>query len=134
MKPKDIEKFIEADHQERINNKKRLLPKDGDQYEEVAKSHIKKRRFMNEIRPPMYWNFMEDGPVEGRVRHVLRYNAKPTECYNDGRVEKILAAIEEIGMSLQRYEEQKWAMLRKRTIDIFNWELSEHKRMLSETS
>jgi hypothetical protein len=62
--------------------------------------HIKKRRFMNEIRPPMYWNFFEDGPEAHRVKHVLRHNADPTKCYSDGRVEKIMTTIEEIGMNL----------------------------------
>ena len=60
---------------------------------------------MNEIRPPNYWNFIEEGEAENKVAHVLRYNAKPTEAYEDGRVQKIMTAIEEIGMSLSRYEE-----------------------------
>jgi hypothetical protein len=76
------------------------MPKDGDEYEVKALEHMKKRRFMNEVRPPMYWNFYEDGPSMSKVKHVLRHNAKPTECYTDGRVEKILQLIEEIGMSL----------------------------------
>jgi|TARA_B110001450_G_C17421364_1_gene400002 hypothetical protein len=41
---------------------------------------------MNDIRPPNYWNFVEEGPNEQRVKHVLRANAKPTESYEDGRV------------------------------------------------
>jgi regulator of RNase E activity RraB len=119
QKPNQIEKLIDADHKERIGNTKKLMPKDGEEYEANALNDMKKRRFMNEIRPPMYWNFFEDGPEMSRVQHVLRHNAKPAECYSDGRIEKILQAIEEIGMSLQSYEEQKWAMLRKRTVDIF---------------
>lgn len=60
---------------------------------------------MNEIRPPMYWNFNEEGSDVNKVKHVLRANARPNECYEDGRIQSILTAIEEIGMSLQRYEE-----------------------------
>jgi|TARA_B110000285_G_C15091478_1_gene599349 hypothetical protein len=41
---------------------------------------------MNEIRPPNYWNFKEEGPEEDRVKHVLRATAKPSESYEDGRV------------------------------------------------
>jgi hypothetical protein len=66
------------------------MPKDGEDYEIKALEHMKRRRFMNEVRPPMYWNFFEDGPDIIRVKHVLRHNAKPTESYSDGRVEKIL--------------------------------------------
>lgn len=106
--------------------------KDGEDYEAKALNEMKKRRFMNEIRPPMYWNFFEDGPEIQKVKHVLRYNAKPTESYIDGRVDKILQVIEEIGMSLQRYEENNWAMLRKRTCAIFNQEFIEFKKQLED--
>ena len=37
------------------------MPKDGDEYEKKALKDIKKRHFMNDIRPPNYWNFVEDG-------------------------------------------------------------------------
>ena len=104
MKPDKVKTFIEDDHQMRIANTKKLMAQDGDVFEEKAKVDNKKRRFMNTIRPPYYWNFFEDGPMPDRVDHVLRYNAKPEDCYTDGRVEKILANIEEIGMNLQKYE------------------------------
>lgn len=122
--------MIEDDHNVRISNTKRLMVADGEQYEEKAKGDNKKRRFMNTIRPPYYWNFFEDGPMPDRVDHVLRYNAKPEDCYSDGRVEKILTNIEEIGMNLQRYEEQKWKTLRKHTLDIFTHEYKEFKKEL----
>ena len=89
---------------------------------------------MNEIRPPNYWNFIEDGPDATRVKHVLRANARPNECYEDGRVQLILTAIEEIGMSLQRYEESKWQTLRNRTLDIFKHENAEHLKALEEAN
>ena len=114
--------MIEDDHRDRISNTKRLMVQDGEVFEEKAKDDDKKRRFMNTIRPPYYWNFFEDGPMPDRVDHVLRYNAKPQDCYSDGRVEKILTNIEEIAMNLQRYEEQKWKTLRKHTLDIFKEE------------
>ena len=106
------------------------MTKDGEVFEEKAKVDNKKRRFMSTLRPPYYWNFFEDGPLPDRVDHVLRYNAKPTDCYSDGRVEKILTNIEEIGMNLQRYEEQKWKTLRKQTLVIFKDEFDEFKKQL----
>lgn len=89
---------------------------------------------MNDIRPPMYWNFAEEDQDVNKVKHVLRANAKPNECYEDGRVQLILTAIEEIGMSLQRYEESKWQTLRNRTLDIFKHENAEHKKALEEAN
>lgn len=134
QKANKIEQFIESDHKDRITNAKKLMPKDGDLYEEKELNDMKKRRFMNEIRPPFYWNFFEDGPEVNRVKHVLRYNADPVKCYTDGRVEKILTTIEEIGMNLQKYETSKWEMLRKRTIDIFHHEHSQYKKALEEAA
>jgi hypothetical protein len=106
------------------------MPKDGDEYEAKALENMKKRRFMNEVRPPMYWNFFEDGPEMSKVKHVLRHNAKPTECYLDKRVEKILTAIEEIGMNLQNYEKERWEVLRKHTVVIFIQEFADYKKQL----
>jgi len=34
---------------------------EADEWEQKMNEHIKKRRFMNGIRPPHYWNFFEDG-------------------------------------------------------------------------
>ena len=89
---------------------------------------------MNDIRPPNYWNFVEEGPNEQRVKHVLRANAKPTESYEDGRVQKIMTAIEEIGMSLQRYEESKWAILKKQTLEIFKAQYKDYQDRLAEAN
>ena len=65
------------------------MPKDSEEYEKQAEKDIKKRHFMNDIRPPNYWNFVEDGPENKKVKHVLRANARPTESYEDGRVQLI---------------------------------------------
>ena len=63
---------------------------------------------MNQIRPPHYWNFFEDGDQDSRVQHVLRANADPRESYCDGRIQKILANIEKIGKNLSSHEDVKW--------------------------
>ena len=48
------------------------MPKGGDEYEKKALKDIQNRKFMNDIRPPNYWNFIEDGPQETKVKHVQR--------------------------------------------------------------
>lgn len=119
VKPDKIRQIIDDDHQTRMIQNKRLLGKDGDEWFNKQKIESKKRRFMNSIRPPHYWNFFEEGAEEMKVKHVLRYNAKPTESYIDGRVESVLQQIEEIGHNLMKYEETKWKLLLKYTLEIF---------------
>ena len=134
MKEKKITDLIENDHRERIKHTKKLMPKGGDEYEKAALRQIENRKFMNEIRPPNYWNFVEEGPKENHIKHVLRATAKPNDSYEDGRVQKILTAVEEIGMSLQRYEESKWSILRKQTLEIFKDEYKKHMDALAEAN
>jgi hypothetical protein len=50
---------------------------------------------------------------------VLRFDAKPEECYADGRVQKIMEAIEQVGQNLKNYEDKKWQQLRKKGVEIF---------------
>jgi hypothetical protein len=83
---KDIKKIIEQDqHVRRARQKNKT--KD---IEEDEKVQDKKRTFLNMMRPPYYWNFFED---EEHTPHVLRHDAKPQDCYIDGRVEEILRLI-----------------------------------------
>ena len=50
---------------------------------------------MEGLKPPLYWNFFEDGSDGKKVQHVLRSAAAdPTKAYSDGRIEKILGNIE----------------------------------------
>merc|ERR1711957_181689 len=122
-KPDRVRKIIEDDHASRITNTKKLTQvNDSETYDEKAKVNIKKRRFMNTLRPPYYWNFFEDGPSPDRVDHVLRHNADPIKCYSDGRIEKIMENIEQVGMNLSMYESEKWNRIRKDTLVIFNQE------------
>lgn len=93
--------------------------KDADEWEKKQLEDHQKRKFLNEIRPPYYWNFFEDVPPEMRVEHVLRHNANPKESYKDKRVEKILEAIEELAMGLTKFEESNWKRLTESTIKIF---------------
>ena len=92
----------------------------AEEYEAKAMTDIKKRGFINSIRPPHYWNFFEDGKEEDRVQHVMRYDANPFKCYNDGRVEVIMQNISEIANNLKNYEDVKWKMMLKMSWEIFN--------------
>ena len=72
---------------------------------------------MENIRPPNYWNFFDDG--ETKIKHVLRSAADPCIAYTDGRIQKILNNIELIGKNLSSHEEVKWRRLMKYTLSIF---------------
>ena len=115
-----LKQFIDDDLAVRNNQLKKLDTKtDPDDFDQMVKDRNKKRKFMNTIRPPYYWNFFDDAPAANKVDHVLRYDADPTKCYSDGRVEQIMTNIEEIGMNLKAYQDTIWKLLRQRTLDIF---------------
>jgi hypothetical protein len=111
---------------------KKLLGKDGDKYEEEQKLESKKRKFMEGLRPPLYWNFFEDGSEGTKVKHVLRSQADPTKSYSDGRIEKIMTSIQTIGKNLSNHEEIKWRRLMKYTLSIFEKEYKTLKANLDK--
>jgi len=119
MKQDKVRDLIENDHNIRISEQKKLLGKESEAFMEKAQADNKKRKFMYSIRPPNYWNFYENCKDEEKLKHVLRYNAKPAECYRDGRIEKIMTNLEEIGMNLAKHEPFKFNLLRKQTLAIF---------------
>ena len=104
----------------------------AEDFEKKAQEHVVKRNFMNQIRPPQYWNFFEDGKEEERVKHVLRYDADPTKAYVDGRIAMILQSIEEIGANLKNYEEIKWKQLSKIIYTIFEHDYAAQQAALAE--
>ena len=127
-KPERIKDLIETDHNLRIqHNKKFHHDKDAEVYEAQQKEFNKRRRFMNTMRPPHYWNFFEDGEGD-KVPHVLRFDADPRKCYKDGRIEFILENIEAIGMNLKNYETEKWKKLVKDTHAVFVHDYNEFKK------
>jgi hypothetical protein len=69
------------------------------------------------MRPPKIWNFFEDS--EEKIEHVIRYDAKPTACYQDGRIQKIMENVQEIAMDLKTYREDIWKVLQRNTLDVF---------------
>ena len=75
-RPSDIRDLITVDHKQRVNEMKKNI-KDLETFEAKELQNEKKRKFLNEIRPPKYWNFFEDVDESEKVPHVLRYNAKP---------------------------------------------------------
>jgi hypothetical protein len=76
------------------------------------------------MRPPYCWNFFDD--AEEKIPHVLRADADPKKCYIDGRIDKIMHDIEQVGYHLSHYEEGNWKRLRSFTIEIFKY-MSKHE-------
>lgn len=94
-----------------------------------------KRKKLDTMRPPFCWNFFDDAmDPEQRPKHVLRADAKPLseDIYVDGRVQKIMENIEQIGMNLARFEQVKWETLRKHTLEIFHHEYKSLQDKLKE--
>jgi hypothetical protein len=87
---------------------------------------------MEGLRPPNYWNFVEDCDPSKKVKHVLRAGADPTKAYSDGRIEKIIGNIELIGKNLSSHEEVRWRTLMKYCLSIFEKEFSTLKENLSK--
>ena len=108
--------------------------KDADEWEKKQLEDHQKRKFLNEIRPPYYWNFFEDVHPDLRVEHVLRHNSNPKESYKDKRVEKILEAIEELAMGLTKFEEVNFKRLTESAIKIFKDEDALAKKKEQELS
>lgn len=107
----DIKKIIEAD----LTGRKKKKGKTKDE-EEEDKSEDKRRKFLEQMRPPYVWNFFEDGE---QTPHILRAEAAPHSCYVDGRIESLFADIQQLGAHLTKHEEVRWRMLVKQTIEIF---------------
>ena len=68
------------------------------------------------------------------MEHVLRHNANPKESYKDGRVDKILLAIEELAMGLTKFEDGNWKRLTESAIKIFKEEDALAKKKEQELS
>ena len=85
---------------------------------------------MESMRPPVVWNFFESGAEGTKVKHVLRSAADPTKSYTDGRIEKIIGSIEQIGKNLSSHEDVKWRRLMKYALSIFEQEFITLKKNL----
>ena len=108
-KKRHIEQFKQEQRQ-RLKNKKQ-------DHEDEDRVEDKNRNFLYQMRPPFYWNFFEDG--ERKTEHLLRHDAKPEDCYIDGRIQSFLEDVERIGFHLTRYQEENWKLLRDYTLNIF---------------
>lgn len=110
---KEVQKIIDDDLDYR-----RSMTEDLD--EEAIKVQDSRRQFLNKMmRPPHVWNFFED---ENPTPHVLRADARPQDCYIDGRIEKVLEDIERLSINLRNHEDHVWNRLVQYTIDIFTAE------------
>lgn len=86
---------------------------------EEAKIEDSKRTFMTPLRPhEMIWNFLYDDP-KNKPKHVLRPEAAPQKCYIDGRIEALLAIIEQVAELLKTFNAERWDKLNSHVLDIF---------------
>lgn len=123
--------MIDDDQKERLANEKKLKKNGGEEWFKQAVEDQKKRKQLDTMRPPMVWNFFQD-PGEEKIPHILRAKANPTKCYEDGRIEKIQEAIMLIGMDLSKWEEDKWNLLTKYTLEVFKNVDKKYQAKLSE--
>jgi hypothetical protein len=80
---------------------------------------LKKKQFMDQLRPPFCWNFLDE---HGDSSHHLRPFVNPVECYkfdSENRVSTLLEEIETIGWNLRTNEEVRWKKLVEHCIYIF---------------
>lgn len=100
MKPAQIKQVIDDDHATRVKSTAMFLIKDGEKakFEKQQAEDNLKRQYLNDHRPPVCWNFFEDGAQ--KVKHILRFDANPYKCYSDGRVEKVMTSIYDMGEHL----------------------------------
>lgn len=115
----EVKKIVETD----LTNRKKKKGKTKDE-EEEEKLEDKKRKFLEQMRPPYVWNFFEQGE---QTPHILRAEAEPHKCYLDGRIESLFADIQQIGNHMTKHEEARWRTLVRYTLEIFK---AEHKQDL----
>ena len=121
-KPLEIKRLIDIDQNTRRSNHAKTRDE-----EEEEKQLDKRRGFLNMMRPPFVWNFYEEGSKEAeeleelkaKTPHVLRPDAEPDKCYIDGRVERLMEDIQQLGQHLTKHQAERWALLRKYTVEIF---------------
>ena len=81
------------------------------------------------MRPPMIWNFFEEGD---NTPHILRAEADPKTCYVDGRIESLMADIEQLGLHLTQHEEKRWENIVKYCLEIFKAEYKREQEQANE--
>ena len=86
---------------------------------EEGKVEDSKRKFMVPYRPhERIWNFEYDDLAK-KPKHVLRANAKPTDCYIDGRIEKLFEVINKMSVQIKLFNAERWNKLCSHTLQIF---------------
>lgn len=114
-KPAQVKAIIDGHKKDK--RRKMGVHKDKD-LEDHFHHEDKKREFFNaNLRPPQCWNAFEE--PDTKTPHILRHNAKPQECYIDGRIESIMEDIESIGYNLRNHEEARWKQLVVYAVEIF---------------
>ena len=93
-----------------------------------------KRKFLANLRPSdKIWNFFEDCDDDDKVKHVLRWNAKPEASYCDNRVQDIMENIEVLAENLKTWNEPVWNSLMRNTLVIFKHEAKIHNELVANS-
>lgn len=119
-----IKAIIETD----LTNRKKRKGKSKEE-EEEEKMEDKRRRFLEQMRPPYIWNFFEQGE---QTPHILRAEADPHKCYVDGRIESLFADIQSLGLHLTKNDEARWKLIVKYTLEIFKAEYKKEQEVAAE--
>lgn len=133
MRSEKIRVEIEEDIKRRITEEVKLQGDDGPEYLKWAEAREKRRKFLNEMRPPKIWNFFDDSQGE-KIDHVIRYNANPAACYQDGRIQKIMANVQEVAANLATHNEEIWKALLRNTLEVFKAEKAKREMALDAVS
>jgi len=119
-----IRTIIETD----LANRKKKKGKSKEE-EEEEKLEDKKRKFLQQMRPPYVWNFFEEGE---QTPHILRPEAEPHKCYVDGRIESLFADIQSLALHITKHQEERWKLLVKYTVEIFKAEFKQEQEKAAE--
>ena len=86
---------------------------------EEGKNEDERRKFMVPFRPhEMIWNFIYDDEKK-RPKHVMRPDSAPQKCYIDGRIEKLVDTIDELGQIITAHTPERWDKLLGHVLEIF---------------
>lgn len=121
----ELRKLIDDDLTQRKKKKGKTKEE-----EEEEKAEDKRRKFLDQMRPPFVWNFFDPQDVE--TPHILRAEADPAKCYGDGRIQSLMEDINQLATHLTKHEEQNWKILVNYTLEIFKAEFKRDTELAAE--
>lgn len=109
-----MRKIIENDLTQRKRRKGKTKEEEAEE-----RAEDKRRRFLEQMRPPYIWNFFDQG---NNTPHILRAEADPFKCYVDGRIQSLFEDINALGIHLTKNDDVRWKLLVKYNVEIFKAE------------